>query len=157
MLNNISDYTNVVKFGQLLEELGKFPDLAKLSIEYLETIYFINLINKEHWDEQDFQFLNYITIGAKVSVLADNIYNLVSCMSNMAREKSHGASILNRVLVPKKLYDLSFKEVNAACIYISKVKIEQNPISNDIIGVCKPKFDYVPIEMLTIIGRINNE
>lgn len=127
----------------------------------LDTIEFISNYNNGGLDKNLLAKL----IKYQDSVISSNdIYTITQLMSQVVREKSNGAAILDTVYVTSAIYNKLINDLkNTGCteksiVVVNRAKVKEMAIeaNYDVIGICKSKFEYVPPEMLIVLGKVNN-
>ena len=129
-------------------------------INMLKARYILDLV--QHGDDINVADLIELAKNQKV-YKSSHFSSLIGLMKNVARDRSHGAVKLTYVFVSKYAYLSLLEELSLVgeprIDYLGvSVKVDSSLGDLNVVGICKPKFKYIDLDNLIIIGeRLTND
>lgn len=159
---------------------GLPQQLIQDCINMLKARYILDLVDQVDQSEDDLHIARDLYDLAKVNqkqriYKSSHLSSLIGIMINVARERSHGGARLSYMLVSRRTYSDFLKELSLGegnCInpqfkpdiissytvpkvdYLGiRVKIDNSLQDLQAVGLCRPRFKYLDVHDLILIGE----
>ena len=154
----MASHKKLDEISQRIFALLENPKMADACLSGVQAYMVLEFLEHDYVGSED---VEYLCNTFKDNTLRDNDpINLINKMAYKSREDSHGAVKLEKVLLPVDLYSNMAEKVGLTPDVVLKVTgavlwPNKNVKSNQVIGLCRPKFIGVPAKQLVILGEIN--
>ena len=157
MISPISD--NLEEISNYLHLTMHYVDHASINkgMDVFRGYIIANLLKKQDLESHERLFIKDLSNKLEPVLISSDLTNLILNMADLARESSHGAVTLNKVLLPSDIYLGLTKNITGTSFTVGRVKIED---SKDIcekpmvLGLCQPKYEGVSFKNLIVLGKL---
>ena len=153
---------DLLKIRQVLLDEGLSKGVAFDCINILEGMVITELLKQKELNHQDIDKILQIAEKQEVATHYNDTGALITVISHLARDKSHGAAKLTKVLISNDTRSKLIEKHGLGKNYSGLLNVGKSLVlgcemqDDTVIGLCESKFNFLPIDKLIIKGKIDN-
>ena len=153
---------NFSTIKQVLLDQGVSKRMAFDCINILEGMVITELLKQKQLNHQDIDEILQIAKKQEVATYYHDTGALITVISHLARDQSHGAAKLTKVLISNDTRSKLIERHRLGKNYSGLLNVGKSLVlgcempNNIVIGLCESKFNFLPIDKLIIKGKIDN-